>query len=58
MTPPHVLIAAWPQTAARIPKFLLIDAFTSRSRDLYCRSHGHMASVTTGSCTWCGARTT
>jgi hypothetical protein len=54
MTLPDILNAAWPQTAARLPKFLLIDAVTSRSRELYCRRHGHMWSLRSGQCLWCG----
>jgi hypothetical protein len=54
MTIPALLNAAWPKAASRLPKILLVDALTSRSRELYCRRHNHMWSLETGRCLWCG----
>ena len=53
MTLPTILTAAWPQAAARLPKFLLVDAITSRNRELYCRRNGHMWSLGSSRCLWC-----
>ncbi|MCW2495859.1 hypothetical protein [Jatrophihabitans sp.] len=57
MTIPDILNAAWPQAAARLPKILLVDALTSRSRELYCRRNGHMWSLESERCLWCGSPT-
>ena len=57
MTLPNVITTVWPQTVARLPRFLLIDTVTSRNRQLYCRRNGHMHSLLGDRCLWCGLET-